>query len=88
MEPEIHIGKIIRAKLKEEGRSIFWLAHKFGCDPSNIHKIFKKEHLHPLLLWRISKILNYNFFTHYHDSFAQYQKSVAEMAMDMWTNRK
>jgi len=40
MENEIHIGKMIRNSMKEEGRSVGWLAKKLSCDRSNIYKIY------------------------------------------------
>jgi len=61
----IHIGKLIQKRLKEEGRSIKWLAEKTCCCTSNIQKIFQKDHIHPVQLLHISQILNYDFFVHY-----------------------
>ena len=63
----LHIGQLIRKKLKEEGRSVVWLAQKMQCDPSNIHKIFKKPHIYPESLMRFSLILEHNFFVYYSD---------------------
>ena len=62
-----NIGELIRDKLIEEERSASWLAQKVGCDPSNIHKIFRKQHIHPVTLASISLILRYNFFACYYD---------------------
>ena len=38
MKDEIHIGKMISDKMKEEGRSVQWLAEKLSCSRSNIYK--------------------------------------------------
>jgi hypothetical protein len=63
----IHIGKLILQKLKEEERSVAWLAEKIYTDPSNLRKRLKKKSMDTELLVHISKILNYNFFNYYKD---------------------
>ena len=62
---KIHIGDIIKQKLKEKERSITWLANKMGYTRSSIGKMLKQEHIHAELLLRISHILEYDFFVHY-----------------------
>jgi len=65
MSDEIHIGELIRSKLKEEGRSVSWLAEKINCDRTNMYKIFKKTNIDADLLFRICIILNFDFFESY-----------------------
>ena len=66
MEKEnIHIGKLVRQKLKEQERSVAWLAKKMHYNHSNLCKNLKQEHLYPTLLLQISAILEYDFFMHY-----------------------
>ena len=65
MYQKIHIGTLIREKLKEEERSVAWFARKLHCDRTNIYKIFQKQHLDSELLLKISIVLDYNFFLHY-----------------------
>jgi plasmid maintenance system antidote protein VapI len=65
MEEDVHIGELIKKKLKESGHSVTWLAKKIPCHRTNIYKIFAKKHIHHLLLARINKFLDYNFFSHY-----------------------
>jgi len=62
MKDEIHIGMKIREKMKEEGRSVSWLAKKLNCNRSNIYKIYEKSNMDMTQLLRISRILNYDFF--------------------------
>ena len=62
MKDEIHIGKMISDKMKEEGRSVHWLAEKSGCSSSNIYKIYEKSNMDIMQLLHISRILNHNFF--------------------------
>ncbi|MDR1582298.1 MAG: hypothetical protein LBS55_03410 [Prevotellaceae bacterium] len=62
---EIHIGKLIQIKLKEDGHSVVWLAKQIHCDRSNMYRIFNNRHIDPELLLRFCKIFNYDFFNHY-----------------------
>lgn len=58
----IHIGKIIKAKLKEQGRTTVWLASQIPCTPNHLYKVYANSHINTDLLIRISNILGYNFF--------------------------
>jgi spore maturation protein CgeB len=65
MHEDIHIGKLIRQKLKEKERSVAWLAQKVNCDSSNFRKILKNNHIHSELLFSISNVLDEDFFAFY-----------------------
>ena len=69
----ILIGKLIHEKLKEEERKVEWFAQKLRYDPTNIYKIFQKQHFDTELVLEISILLKYNFFTHYSDLFYKYK---------------
>lgn len=58
----IHIGQLIRRKLKEDGHSITWFASQICCTRSNVYKIFANDNIDIRLLERISRVLHYNFF--------------------------
>ena len=75
MNKELHIGKLIQNKLKDEGRTTSWFARKMRCTPSSIHKICQKPHIHSELLLRISLVLDYDFFVHYSDYIAKSRKA-------------
>jgi len=62
MKDEIHIGKNIKNRMKEEGRSANWLAKKLSCNRANIYKIYEKSDINIVRLLQISRALNYNFF--------------------------
>lgn len=64
----IHIGKLIEKTLHEQGRSVTWFAIQLCCTRPNVYKIFRKENIDVHLLWRISCILNHNFFKDISDS--------------------
>lgn len=62
-----HIGKLIKAELKQQGRTNVWLAKQLSCNPRTISKIFQKQHIDTYQLFQISKALNYDFFKIYSD---------------------
>ena len=65
MTPSIHIGEQIRKHLVDQKRSIAWLAKHLHHDPSNLRKLLKNAHLPTDLLFRISKIVQKDFFAGY-----------------------
>ena len=73
VEEDIHIGKLIYKRLKQEGRKTTWFARKLCYYPTNSYKIFQKQHFNTELLLKMSILLNYNFFIHYSDLFYTYK---------------
>jgi plasmid maintenance system antidote protein VapI len=72
MYDEIHIGKLILQKLKDEERTIVWLAKKVHCNDSNLGRMLKNnQHIHAELLLRISIVLNEDFFVHYSEKLKE-----------------
>jgi len=59
------IGELIKEKLAEKGHSVGWLAKNVGYTRSNIYKTLYYEYIHTELLLRISKVLEYDFFSYY-----------------------
>lgn len=78
MNDELHIGKLIKQKLKEQERSGAWLARKLFTDASNVSKIIRKKHIDTELLMRISIILDYDFFKDLSESFKENRENMAE----------
>ncbi|MDR1740099.1 MAG: XRE family transcriptional regulator [Bacteroidales bacterium] len=64
-KPQIHIGNIIRQQLKDEGRTLVWLAKQVHCDSSNLTKLLSKDNINTDLLFRISSALNTDFFIYF-----------------------
>ena len=62
---EIHIGRLIHNKLKEDGRSASWLAKKIHCERTAIYKIFKRPSIDTDLLLKINSVLKAVFFDYY-----------------------
>lgn len=65
----IHIGSLIEKKLREQGRTVTWFAAALHCDRTNVYKIFQKSSIDSSMLYRISCILGYDFFSEYTQSF-------------------
>lgn len=78
MNDEIHIGKLINQKLKEQERSGAWLARKLFTDPSNVSKIIRKRHIDTELLMRVSLVLNFDFFKYLSESYQTNQQNMAD----------
>ena len=60
---EIHIGKLVRQRLDENGHSVVWLARQLTCSRTNVYKIFEKSHIDTQMLARISTVLHYDFLS-------------------------
>jgi len=61
-KPDINIGTIIKRHAKKKGVKNAELAKLLDCHHSNIYHIYKKENICTELLWKLSIILEYNFF--------------------------
>jgi len=64
----IPIGDLVLKKLKEEKRSVAWLAREVLIDPSTLRKKLKKQTIDTELLRNISKALHFWFFQYYNDN--------------------
>ena len=77
MTEQFHIGKLIKAKLNEQGRKASWLAKQVNCTRFNMYKVFQREWIDTKLLLEISEALDYNFFECYAKHFEK-RKSDSE----------
>lgn len=74
----MHIGNILRERLKAEGKSVVWLARELGCHRTNVYNLFDKYSLDTMLLERLSVILDYNFFEIYSEETKEKIKRKSE----------
>ena len=58
----LHIGNLIKERLKEEHKTVVWLAQEQGCHRTNVYNIFEKCSLDTNTIRRISIIMRHNFF--------------------------
>ena len=70
----VHIGQLIEQELRRQRRSVSWFAKELYCDRTNVYKLFRKESIDTLLLYRISCILSHVFFKYYTDDFVSDNK--------------
>lgn len=59
---ELHLGRLIKAELEQQGRTAVWLANQVNCTPENIYKVFTAQWITLPLLFKISKVLERDFF--------------------------
>ena len=78
MNEEPHIGKIIKAALVEQGRSITWLAKQLGCSRQNTYKILNRKWIYTDLLLKICDILDYDFFKCFSEWREQRNKTITK----------
>ncbi|MBQ9253988.1 MAG: helix-turn-helix domain-containing protein [Bacteroidales bacterium] len=71
----IHIGQHIKSVLKAKNVTVTSLALRIGTTRTNMHKIFQKESIDILLLLRISKELNHDFFKDLSEEYMNFFKS-------------
>lgn len=55
------IGQLVREELERQERSVTWFARKLSCHRTNVYDIFARDNIDLTLLYRISRILHYNF---------------------------
>lgn len=63
---DIHLGTLVRRKMREHGISINEFAEAIHCDRTNVYNIFKRKSMDVQLVVRISNALNYDFLQYYH----------------------
>jgi lambda repressor-like predicted transcriptional regulator len=61
-EESFHLGKMIKAELARQGRSITWLAKQIDCTRENLYQHFRSPWIHTHTLFKISKALDCDFF--------------------------
>ena len=69
---ELQIGKRIQAELKQQGRSVAWLAKQLGVERTGLYYTFHQNSIDLALLLRISFHLNYNFLQDVADVYKTY----------------
>jgi hypothetical protein len=57
----IHLGSIIKQKLRERAMSIKEFSNKIHCDRTTVYDIFKRKSIDIERLLLISQVLDYNF---------------------------
>lgn len=58
----MHIGKLIKQKLAEQGKTTLWLAQELKYNRTSMYKIYDKASINADTLLQISRIMHYDFF--------------------------
>ena len=66
----VHIGKIIKAELIKQRRTVSWLALQLNVPRMTCYRWFKCYSLDTHLLFRISQLLEVDFFAIYSSKLA------------------
>lgn len=67
----MHIGRLIKQKMDEQGKTVTWLARELSYCRTNIYKIYDKKSLDTDLLLRISALLRHDFFSDYSEELGK-----------------
>ncbi len=73
---QIHIGNLIRDELHRQGKTNQWLADRLSIDRSTLQRLFNRPSIDTHQLFRISKILETDFFRLYSNTLS----NVADIA--------
>mgnify|MGYP003423944785 CR=1 FL=1 len=61
----IHIGQIIQAELRRQGRTVAWLAQQLNTSRMTCYRLFHSYSIDTQVLFQISWLLGRDFFTEY-----------------------
>jgi len=68
------IGQKIREVMKKRGMTATQLAREIPCERTNVYNIFSRKDIATKLLWRISEVLEHNFFEDFSKEFSKKSK--------------
>lgn len=83
----MHIGYKIKEILRKHPKehTVTWFARQLNCHRVNVYDIFNRQTIDTELLWRISLILNHDFFR---DISTDIQQTLKEDAPASRTERR
>ena len=62
MKKEVHIGRLIKRRIEDNGIRVSWFAQKLGCHRNNVYIIFNRSWIDTETLMSICIILHHDFF--------------------------
>ncbi len=72
----LHIGKLIRKRMEEQQITIVWLAKHLSCSRTNVYKLLNKYSLDTEILAKISKLLDFDFFSLYSEEIRKDKEKI------------
>lgn len=76
----VHIGTIIKAKLKERGMSLSEFGRRLNTTRGNVYFIFSRASIQTATLIEVSKILDYDFFREFTPVSAEVESLKSQLA--------
>ena len=73
---DIHIGRMIQAELKAQGRSVTWFSGAIHRERSDVYKMFKRPSIDTDMLVRISKLLRHDFFRNFSNGISMDEETL------------
>ena len=70
---DLHIGKRIYNELKDQGRTVTWLASQLCMERTSLYYTFRQNSIDMELLLRISAFLGHNFIQDIADVYKSYE---------------
>ncbi len=74
MAEPIHIGHIIQEELKQQGRTVAWLAQHLNTSRMACYRLFQSYSIDTQILFHISDLLGRDFFAEYSRNLTMYGK--------------
>jgi len=65
----MHIGQLIKQELVNQNRLMDWFAEELSCSHTDVYKLLNDASIDTGLLFRISDVLDVDFFKFYSDEF-------------------
>ena len=69
---DLRIGQRIHAELKQQGRTVTWLAQQLNMERTSLYYTFRQNSIDLQLLLRISAFTNHNFLQDVADVYKTY----------------
>ncbi len=76
MNEELHLGTLIKQKVKEKGLSVTEFARRIHCTRRNVYEIFKKNSLDTDLIKRISTVLDLSILSVFYQPTSKTEKEI------------
>ena len=73
---DIHIGRMIQAELKAQGRTVTWFASAIHRERSDVYKMFKRPSIDTDMLVHISKLLLHDFFRNFSNGISMDEETL------------
>ena len=67
----MNIGRSIREVMNKKVMSVTQLSREIPCERTNVYNSFSRKDISTKLLWKISQVLEHNFFEEFSKEYAK-----------------